>query len=481
MKPLSFNLKDAKKVSGDKTSSTFQVKGGHQIRVAHAALKPEHKAMIEKLPIHAATGYVPPSISSADIEGSDMSAESAPAPETPASSPPPQAQPQPATQPQGEPEAVGAEFKKGYSQAQRGIRENQAVNSEQSQANQKLLADSSENQFDILNNINEHRREFAAQHKAFLDDAAAGHIDPNHYLQNQSAGSKVATAIGLFLGGLSTPYTHQANPALQFLNAQIDRDIVAQKENLNQTNTLYQANRQYFGDNLMAENATRAQLLGITQTKLQEEAEKLGTPRAKAAADAATAQLKMSQGQLIDQNAVRKSALEAVNHPGQVTTDPSQLVPILVPKEHQAQVYKELAARQNIAQNGEEFLRQWDIANTHNQLTGKGAAAINNLNALALPLIHDAEGRVNEFEQKTIQDLYPSKYIQGKENAAAKRQGVVDFLNQKKSAPTAKAYLGDLDRYVSTHSAQQQPVEKQTPDGRIGLFDPTTKQFLRYK
>ena len=52
MKPMAFNLKDAKKVGGDDKSSTFQLKSGHQIKILHAPLSALHRQRIEKMPVH---------------------------------------------------------------------------------------------------------------------------------------------------------------------------------------------------------------------------------------------------------------------------------------------------------------------------------------------------------------------------------------------------------------------------------------------
>ncbi len=51
MKPLTLNLSTMKKVAGDKKSSTFEHKLGHQIVVAHNALSPDQRKLIEKMPL----------------------------------------------------------------------------------------------------------------------------------------------------------------------------------------------------------------------------------------------------------------------------------------------------------------------------------------------------------------------------------------------------------------------------------------------
>jgi hypothetical protein len=71
------------------------------------------------------------------------------------------------------------------------------------------------------------------------------------------------------------------------------------------------------------------------------------------------------------------------------------------------------------------------------------------MNMASLPLIHDLEGRVNEYEQKTVQDNLPQPGDRDS-TIAAKRKALEQFFNQKASAPTAKGFGIDLDRFQST-------------------------------
>lgn len=83
----------------------------------------------------------------------------------------------------------------------------------------------------------------------FVKDYAAGNIDPNHYMESKSAGGKMATAIGVILGGLGGGMQRTGNNlALQFVNNQINRDIESQVQNMDKKKTLIGANLQLFGN-----------------------------------------------------------------------------------------------------------------------------------------------------------------------------------------------------------------------------------------
>lgn len=65
--------------------------------------------------------------------------------------------------------------------------------------------------------------------KQSLDDLNAQKIEPNRLYANQSTGDKIIAAIGIALGGIAAGMTGQKNSALEIIQNAIDRDIEAQK------------------------------------------------------------------------------------------------------------------------------------------------------------------------------------------------------------------------------------------------------------
>lgn len=102
-----------------------------------------------------------------------------------------------------------------------------------------------------------------------MKDYANGHIQPNHYVESMDTPRKVSTAIGLILGGMGGGLTRQGNPALDFLNKQIDRDIGAQQQELGKKANILTANFHKFGNLRDATEMTRAMLMGINAAKFQ--------------------------------------------------------------------------------------------------------------------------------------------------------------------------------------------------------------------
>lgn len=144
--------------------------------------------------------------------------------------------------------------------------------------------------------------QMVGQLKGALKDVADGHINPRQYQESMSSGQKVTAALGLFLGGFSTPFTHQGNPALEMLNKQIDRDIDSQKAGLNNKMNIYHAYLDQYKNAATAEAMSRATMLGVYGQKLKMAALNNADPQIQA-------RLKMGLGQI--QQAIVPQLLKA--------------------------------------------------------------------------------------------------------------------------------------------------------------------------
>jgi len=333
MKPLAFNMSGAKKIAVDKSSSTFSLKNGHQIQISHSALSPEHRKMIEKLPLYKDDGGdiqtptsglesaindivpdmappaaaktpdygLPPNSSGLNLSGppgADNSAAAAPtADQTPTTTPDQTPAAAPTTAAPTAPSATdGLNVNDAYQTQVGAIRAKQQAEADlatnQAAIESKNQEEQAKAQSDWVNSSSVMTRHIADA----LQDVKDGHIKPNHYLENMQTPQKVATAIGLFLGGWSSAYTKQGNPAMDFLNKQIDRDIQSQKDDQNTKLNVYNGYLNQYKDEQVATNMARATQMGIYASKIKEAGDKAGTPMAKANADLSVGQL---QAQMI--------------------------------------------------------------------------------------------------------------------------------------------------------------------------------------
>lgn len=136
------------------------------------------------------------------------------------------------------------------------------------------------------------------QSQSIAKDIQDNHINPNQHLDNMSTGQKVQTAIGLILGGIGGGLMHQANPALQFLNNQIDRDLQAQQANMNKSHNLLSALNAQYGNMAVASNMFRLAKMDLLKNDLDKAAAQSASPTAAAAAQAAKAQIDLKYGPL---------------------------------------------------------------------------------------------------------------------------------------------------------------------------------------
>lgn len=71
-----------------------------------------------------------------------------------------------------------------------------------------------------------------------IQDIQNSHIDPSRYMSSLGTEGKIATGIGLILGGIGAGMSHGPNMALDFLNKQIDRDIAGQRAEMGKKENL---------------------------------------------------------------------------------------------------------------------------------------------------------------------------------------------------------------------------------------------------
>ena len=122
------------------------------------------------------------------------------------------------------------------------------------------------------------------------DDLRKSDMDPNRVWKRMSAGNEILMGISLALGAAGQAMSRTGNnQALDVLNRIIDRDIDAQKEEISKKKGLvdaesnvYQIMRQKFGDDRLADSATRQYYIEAQKLKLDQVAAKYGGKEATA-------------------------------------------------------------------------------------------------------------------------------------------------------------------------------------------------------
>lgn len=281
-------------------------------------------------------------------------------------------------------------------------------------------------------------------------------VDPNRYLNNMSTGSKILSFIGMALSGMGGGASGK-NLAMDNINKAIDHDIEAQKNDQGKAMNLWKMNREQSKDEMQAHLMTQNQLLTGVQAKV-----------AMAGAQTQNIEARFRGTELINQieqqKAQNRFQLGLMSGGGNM--DPAQLVSTLVPKEHQAQAFKEIGAAQNTARMGDTIMKSFEDAAKENTVMKTGAGyfrtpgSVHALHQAMQPTFADLEGTVRQAAMdNTFQNVTPMPG-DSEHKIQQKRASLREYLQSKASAPTAKGYGIDLSRFSSTAT---DPVARLNP------------------
>lgn len=155
----------------------------------------------------------------------------------------------------------------------------------------------------IANMDAEHLADVQKHTSEFADYLTKHPIRPNAYLEDLNAGQKTTTALGLLLGGFGQGLKGGSNPAMDYLNAQTDRNISAQKANADQQKTIWGAYNEMYHNENVATALAKVSANDILTHQAVLSAARLGTPQAQQAANALGAQKKLENAQLLRETA----------------------------------------------------------------------------------------------------------------------------------------------------------------------------------
>lgn len=329
----------------------------------------------------------------------------------------------------------------------------------------QALGDLGNKQSAVLNNsiaaqqklVNEHRQkmdENTTEYNNFVADVKNQHLDSQHYFASQSTAGKIGTAIGLILGGLGG-----SDAPSKFLDHQIDRDIEMQKAEMTKKQNLVTANMHRFNNINDATKMATAMQAGIVIDQLNKAASEAKSPLAAAAAAKKAGELYRDK---VAPNieAVSKSQviMSQMAHGG---GDPSLLVPILVPKEQQAEAFKEIKRAQDVRKVSSEIMKSFDEAakdvrplsggRLKNVVPGTESAYLSKLEGLLMTTVQDQEGSVRQTAMDTVKKNYLPHMGNSDQEVAVRRDALRQYLQAKASAPTALSHGIDLDKFPSTN------------------------------
>lgn len=157
-----------------------------------------------------------------------------------------------------------------------------------------------------------HTAAIQKEQDAYIQDIKNQHINPSQYMGNMDTVGKINTIVGLMAAGFGSGMQGRENPAISFLNNQIDRDISAQKANIDNKFNLVRAYSQQYGDTLSGELAAK----GMMEAQVKNS---IDAAEAKAIGPVAKAQLEQQKGVWANQMAMTNlkfGAVQAFYHSG---------------------------------------------------------------------------------------------------------------------------------------------------------------------
>lgn len=321
-----------------------------------------------------------------------------------------------------------------------------------------------------LKTANQINAEFEAKDdalgKAFLDSK----IDPDRYWHNMGTGSKITAGIALALGGIGAGLTGQKNPATEWFNRAIDHDIDAQKNDQGKAGTLWKMNREALGDDMKANLATQNQMITAAQAKLSKAAASVQAPEAKYNAAKVIDSLEQQKignrqrlGLLTQGTGPGGNGLSGAD-PLQIATDPN-----VVPADRQKEVIDQIGKAQYVSKNAVQLRALYDQAEKEQSIASRAgrlgfeSPALKSLKLLAVPLLKDNDGRVNEAAVQSFNESLPGTF-EKQSTTDTLRSGFNNFIKMHQEAPAAKAYGLDPERFKSTSTSPQasfSPQEQQ--------------------
>lgn len=330
-------------------------------------------------------------------------------------------------------------------------------------------------------------QKYQAQADQLSQEIAAGKIDPNKFWSEKSSGSKIAAGLGIILSGIGAGLQGSTqNMALGVLQKQIDQDIDSQKANLGKKQTMLSDNLRMQGNLMQAEAATRLQYSAILQGQIAKIASQTSDPMILGKAQQMIAERKRQDIPLQQTLATADTRRNILNGSMSSGVSPEQKIGLLAktPQEFE-NATKELQAVKNHAREKASILAAFDKVAEENTVAGKAGRlgfdppSMAGFRLLTLPLLKDEAGRINERELEVTEGIMKGT-LDRPGSVKEKRAALEKFVDAKAPVSSHLTAFGIDPKQFDV--SQSSPVERlDQKSGKMALFDPETKKFLRWK
>lgn len=478
------DLSKFRKVSSDDKTSTFRHYEGHEIKVAHGKLSSKLRDQLNKMPLHKSKDRPHKYADGGDVQMDDQQAAyqnayppsepsaPIPIPDDPvgaayataaneSNSPTPQA-PQPAAMPDNSAPAGPATMNQpvnpdpygtmgALNQQMAGAKEEGAGKQAEARAlgaaGAQNVAQEQAYQKNIEANANAYNTAIAPYMKeraALTSDINNGHINPRKYMDSMSTGGKLATGIGLILGGMGAGLTHGPNLAFKGLQDNIERDIQAQRDELGKKQNLLAHNLRATGDLREAYGLTKMQTNDMLASHLRQTAAETADPIAQARVMQIAGMTDQSTAQLMHQMATTRLQQQAMGGGDGSGVNPVMAIKMLAPAGQQEALMKDLKAKRDTDANIQNMLGAFDNVAQKNTIMNKlNPQAQSQIDAdwdpKMVKLAHESAGRFN-LEELPIMNKYKPNALDTANTIAQKRQDFLSDMSSRSSFPSLEPY-----------------------------------------
>ena len=167
---------------------------------------------------------------------------------------------------------VAPNYQAGLQNAIETTEEAQGAHEEATKASQEAFTQAAEalgtpeDLSKTLKTSDQRLQELNIQGDAYRQAIESGKVDPRRYFHNMSVTSRISAGIGTLLSGLGQGLTGGGpNMAMQAMNAAMDRDVEAQKNDQSKMMNLYKMNREAYGNEMQAKLQTKNQMLASAE------------------------------------------------------------------------------------------------------------------------------------------------------------------------------------------------------------------------
>jgi hypothetical protein len=373
-------------------------------------------------------------------------------------------------------------FGKGVEQQKQGIIKEANALGELGKAEAKIQEDSILEQQKAAATFQEHWAEADAERKAFIEDFQSQKIDPNRYIGKMDTGRKIATGVGLILGGLGAAFHGGENVALKMLDKSIDNDIKAQEAEIGKKQTLLSMNLQQYGNIKDATNMTRIMMADIQKAELEKAAANSKDPIAQARAQAAIGEINQKTAPLMAQMAAKRALMSGVQ---MGSVDPLKAVNIVVPENERKIAREEVdnvrALRDGI-KNARKLYSEVEKIGVlgANMPFSKSSAQIDSVNAQIEGIMRASmkgQGAITNEDAKALIKPFKISSIDTPEQRKTKLEGMINYMVSKApGTPTLDAYGIKIDKSAPTMTPQQ---ERLLNYARQNPQDPKSAQIMQ--